>query len=434
MGGQIPERLCGRPLSAADVETIREEIRLADPPIRSEIARRVCRALEWTNALGQPKLMSCRVGLLRLHRAGLIELPAPTGGNGNGRPLKRQPKAWPEEVALGGSVGALSGLRLSPVVDKKASRLWNGLIDRYHYLGYTPLPGAQVRYLIEADAGVLGAIGFGAAAWKVASRDRWIGWEASVREAHLGRVLNNARFLLLPWVQVRNLASKVLALCGAAGGRRTLPRATASDRCCWRPSLRSRAFVAAAIGRPTGGIWARPKGEARAIAPIGRRCRARASTSTLCRRTFAGCWGWRHERAGRGAGRHRSGRRAPEPPGPAGPATTGRQTDGEHSECLWWLERDPRRLPPVRPREGHRREGAGAAQRLYRGASARAPAGAVHPGYQRTRLHRQDGHPGHGAAQLRDPPWAVPASDARRHPGSSVPGGARCLQLGARAG
>jgi len=212
MGGQIPERLCGRPLSAADVETIREEIRLADPPIRSEIARRVCQALEWTNALGQPKLMSCRVGLLRLHRAGRIELPAPTGGNGNGRPLKRQPKAWPEEVALGGSVGALSGLRLSPVVDKKVSRLWNGLIDRYHYLGYTPLPGAQVRYLIEADAGVLGAIGFGAAAWKVASRDRWIGWEASVREAHLGRVLNNARFLLLPWVQVRNLASKVLGL------------------------------------------------------------------------------------------------------------------------------------------------------------------------------------------------------------------------------
>jgi hypothetical protein len=212
MDGQIPERLCGRPLSAADVDTIRAEIRVADPPIRSEIARRVCRALDWTNALGQPKLMSARVGLLRLHRAGLIELPAPTGGNGNGRPLKRQPKAWPQEVALVGSVGALSGLRLKPVVDKEASRLWNGLIDRYHYLGYTPLPGAQVRYLIEADAGLLGAIGFGAAAWKVASRDRWIGWDRSGREAHLQRVLNNARFLLLPWVQVRNLASKVLAL------------------------------------------------------------------------------------------------------------------------------------------------------------------------------------------------------------------------------
>ena len=211
MGEQIPEKLCGRPLSGADLETIRREIRLADPPIRAEIARRVCRALAWTNALGQPKLMSCRVGLLRLHRAGLIELPAPTGGNGNGRPLKYAPKAWPAEVPLNGSVGALSGLRLSPVTDKQASRLWNGLIERYHYLGYTPLPGAQLRYLIESDPGLLGALGFGAAAWKVAARDRWIGWEASVREAHLQRVLNNARFLLLPWVRVRNLASKVLA-------------------------------------------------------------------------------------------------------------------------------------------------------------------------------------------------------------------------------
>ena len=110
MGRQIPEKLCGRPLSAADVETIRQEIELADPPIRSEIARRVCRALAWTNARDEPKLMSARVGLLRLHRAGIIELPAPTGGNGNGRPLKRAPKDWPQERPLGGSAGALSGM------------------------------------------------------------------------------------------------------------------------------------------------------------------------------------------------------------------------------------------------------------------------------------------------------------------------------------
>ena len=215
MSGQIPEKLCGRPLSAADVETIRREIRLAQPPIRSEVARRVCRALAWTNTLGQPKLMSARVGLLRLHRAGIIELPAPTGGNGNGKPLKHEPRQWPLERPLGGSAGSLTGLRLSPVSDQAASRLWNGLIDRYHYLGYTPLPGAQIRYLIESDQGLLGALGFGAAAWKVASRDRWIGWERAAREAHLGRVVNNARFLLLPWIRVKNLASKVLALAAA---------------------------------------------------------------------------------------------------------------------------------------------------------------------------------------------------------------------------
>ena len=218
MGGQIPERLCGRALSEADLETIRREIRLGDSANRAEIARRVCRALGWNNARGEPKLMSARVGLLRLHRAGLIELPAPSRGNGNGRGLVRGPDVWPEPVPVVGSVGQLNGLRLEAVQDQRASRLWNGLIERYHYLGYTPLPGAQLRYLIHCDQAVLGAIGFGAAAWKVAVRDRWIGWERPAREAHLGRVLNNARFLILPWVQVKNLASKVLALAAARVG------------------------------------------------------------------------------------------------------------------------------------------------------------------------------------------------------------------------
>jgi hypothetical protein len=122
------------------------------------------------------------------------------------------PDRWPEPVAVGGTVGQLSGLRLEAVRGQRASRLWNGLIERYHYLGYSPLPGAQLRYLIDCDQGMLGAIGFGAAAWKVAARDRWIGWGRSEREAHLGQVLNNARFLLLPWVEVKHLASKVLSL------------------------------------------------------------------------------------------------------------------------------------------------------------------------------------------------------------------------------
>jgi hypothetical protein len=212
MGDVIPSTLCGRPFDGADLERIRGEIVAADPPLRAEVARRVCRVLAWTDALGRPKLMSARVGLLRLHRAGLIALPAPSRGNGNGRGLVRGPDHWPEPVSVRGAVGELSGLRLEAVVEPSASRLWNGLIARYHYLGYTPLPGAQLRYLIHHDGGVLGAIGFGAAAWKVAVRDHWIGWDAPCREGHLGRVLNNARFLLLPWVQVKHLASKVLAL------------------------------------------------------------------------------------------------------------------------------------------------------------------------------------------------------------------------------
>jgi hypothetical protein len=208
----IPRRLCGRAFDEADLAQIHLAITEAQPPLRAEIARRVCQVLDWTDVQGRPKLMSARVGLLRLHRAGLIELPAPSRGNGNGRGLVHGPALWPEPTPITGQVSDLSGLRLAPVLDQRASRLWNGLIDRYHSLGYKPLPGAQLRYLIRWDGGVLGAIGFGAAAWKVAARDTWIGWGRDEREASLGRVLNNARFLILPWVQVKNLASKVLAL------------------------------------------------------------------------------------------------------------------------------------------------------------------------------------------------------------------------------
>jgi len=205
-------RVGGRDWSHEDLAQVREAIKQAQPRQRTEIARRVCRVLAWKDVLGQPKLMSCRVALLRLHRSGHIELPPPRNGNGNGRGLSLQRVEWPAQNPVTGSVKDLPGLALDHVRGRQDSALWNGLVDRYHYLGYTPLPGAQLRYLIRWEGGVLGALGFGAAAWKVAARDQWIGWRAIEREAHLPRVLNNARFLILPWVEVRNLASRVLSL------------------------------------------------------------------------------------------------------------------------------------------------------------------------------------------------------------------------------
>lgn len=204
--------VCGRVFGAAELARVRAQIEQASPPLRAEIARRVCRALGWTDALGRPKLMSCRVALLRLHRAGLIELPPPRNGNGNGQGLSRQRVAWPQETPLNTTLAELCGLAVEPVANKADSALWNGLIERYHYLGYSPLPGVQMRYLIRCSDGVLGALGFGAAAWKVAARDGWIGWDGATRERHLAGVLNNARFLIVPWVRIPNLATKVLSL------------------------------------------------------------------------------------------------------------------------------------------------------------------------------------------------------------------------------
>jgi hypothetical protein len=97
------------------------------------------------------------------------------------------------------------------VTTKAASQRWRSLISSYHYLGYTPFAGAQLRYLIETSVGTIGALGFAASAWTCAPRDTHIGWDRATREARLHLVVGNARFLIVPTVRVQNLASYVLA-------------------------------------------------------------------------------------------------------------------------------------------------------------------------------------------------------------------------------
>jgi hypothetical protein len=98
------------------------------------------------------------------------------------------------------------------VATRKDARLWKEYIHRYHYLGYRPLAGAQLRYFIQSPIGLLGALSFSAAAWKIAPRDQWIGWNDTQRRQNLQLIVGNSRFLIFPWVKSKNLASKILAL------------------------------------------------------------------------------------------------------------------------------------------------------------------------------------------------------------------------------
>jgi len=207
--------VCGRIFSDADLEIIRE-ITQRDSINRNQISREVCRVLNWFKPDGKLKEMSCRVALLRLHRLGILELPPPLHPNSNGsrhRSIEVTSASDPG-VSITGPLAALGAIQLIRVMQPKDSHLWNELIQRYHYLGYSPLPGAQIRYLIYTEAGILlGAIGFSAAAWALRPRDTMIGWSRDQRTKRLNEVVNNSRFLILPWVHVKNLASKVLALC-----------------------------------------------------------------------------------------------------------------------------------------------------------------------------------------------------------------------------
>jgi len=204
-------RYCGRWFSEFELQNIREISSSGRYPTRAAIAREVCRVLEWTKPDGLLKVMSARVALLRMEEDGLISLPPPTHSY---RPVRGATftGASDPQPELRCSCRELPDLKLHRVVEKTDSRLWNELMARYHYLGYRPLPGAQVRYLLKNGETLLGALGFGAAAWKVASRDQFIGWASAQREAGLHLIVNNARFLILPWIHVPNLASRSLSL------------------------------------------------------------------------------------------------------------------------------------------------------------------------------------------------------------------------------
>ena len=204
-------RYCGRLFTPEDIQCIRTLLAAEPRPNRTEVSRRVCKALGWLRPDGRLKDMSCRVAMLRMEKDGLIELPPPQNGNANGVAHPRLTEASAPQQPLTASAGSLAPLLLRPVNTPQASRLWNELIERYHYLGYAPLPGAQMRYLVySAKSQLLAALGFGAAAWKVAPRDRFIQWSPDTRTQNLHLIVNNARFLILPWITSKNLASKIL--------------------------------------------------------------------------------------------------------------------------------------------------------------------------------------------------------------------------------
>lgn len=207
------KRYSGRNFTNTELQFIRQLI--ADNPSlnRAQLSRLVCKQLNWLKPNSTLKEMSCRVAMLRMQDDEVLTLPKPK--------RKHTPPCAQKNIIFTDKT-AEQPLCQQPVhqfkhielilVNKNNSKLWNEYIQRYHYLGYNPLPGAQLRYFAKADDEIVGLLGFGASAWKTAPRDNFIGWTQTQREKNLQLIVNNARFLILPWVQSKNLASKLLGL------------------------------------------------------------------------------------------------------------------------------------------------------------------------------------------------------------------------------
>ena len=212
----LPTLLQGRPFGPEQLAQVQALIGQNGGWSRYRLSRELARAWHWRTPQGQLKDMAARALLLKLHEQGRIQLPAcrrhsPTR---SGRaPLCPGPALEAKPVV--GSLAELLPLRLhevSSAAARSSRRQLEAALHRYHYLGYRSRVGQNLQYWVcdRQDRPLAGVV-FGAPAWQCAARDRWIGWSAGQRAGHLAGVLNNTRFLVLPWVEVPCLASYVLS-------------------------------------------------------------------------------------------------------------------------------------------------------------------------------------------------------------------------------
>jgi len=205
-------RICGQEFS----KTLLDRIQLtlgAEPDIsRRRLSTKICDWLDWRSPNGKLQDMSCRKALAELNRRGIIVLPE--NGNNFSFSNSTAPYRRFSIPSLSCDLADIEDITVTPVKSRycKDSKVWRTLLDDHHYLGGGSLCGAQIRYIVKSSQGYLGALSFNSAVWAMKDRDNYIGWSDTARRANLKSIVTNNRFLILPTVKVKNLASHILSL------------------------------------------------------------------------------------------------------------------------------------------------------------------------------------------------------------------------------
>lgn len=214
-----PIQVQGRTLWPEDIATVRTLIASHPEWRRTALSRQLCELWNWRNGAGRLKDMAARTLLLKLQAQGFLELPPPL--THKHRPERPPPTPSPSQGELDllaaeplqGPLASVRPVTLELVDTLAHRRQVQRLLAAYHYRGFRGAVGENVQYLAHAANGrELAVMVFGAAAWKVAVRDRFIGWSATQRAERLLEITNQQRFLILPWIRVPHLASHLLAL------------------------------------------------------------------------------------------------------------------------------------------------------------------------------------------------------------------------------
>lgn len=202
--------ICGREFSPALIERLNQR---RDDLSRRALSRELCQWLDWKGPSGEWQTTNARIAISKLERCGLVKRPtqvSPFPGKNKKKPVPGRPR---QLAPISGSLAEIGPVQLILVGHRhsQAGRQCRQLLESFHPLG-ARLCGSQLRYLIRCPQGIAGVVCFSAAARRLRARDEWIGWSDIARAENLHRIVNNSRFLICPGVQVKNLASHVLAL------------------------------------------------------------------------------------------------------------------------------------------------------------------------------------------------------------------------------
>ena len=201
----------GHKITDQDIVLIREMIKANPSWHRTRLSKELCLLWDWRAANGQLKDMACRTFLLKLEERSYISLPARQRSYGEKSGKVSIPYVSHKSVVIASNLDSLAPLSIELVKDKELLRLFKCLLSIYRYLRFSGTVGENMKYMVfDREDNPLACLLFGSAAWKIAPRDSFIGWDADTRRANINLLTNNMRFLILPWVKVPHLASHIL--------------------------------------------------------------------------------------------------------------------------------------------------------------------------------------------------------------------------------
>jgi len=203
-----------RPITIDDVQFVRNLIAKQPAIGRCELSRQVCRAWNWVQPNGYLKDIVCRSLMLKLEREGHLTLP-PRKVTPNNPLAQRKPpnKISVSQDPIHAKVKELYPVILRQVRKSTDEKLFNSLVQQFHYLGYTQPVGEHLKYIVYAKGLPVACLAFSSAPYHIGPRDEFIGWDRNTLEERRHLLAYNTRFLILPWVRVPHLASHLLGLC-----------------------------------------------------------------------------------------------------------------------------------------------------------------------------------------------------------------------------